>query len=724
MMRFFLNPWMLAALGGVLVPVLIELLFRRRRRRVELPTLRYLLGTRAEKKVKRQDRILLLLRCMVPLVLAFALARPMLAPEGAVETRGRHVVLVVDDTLSMAQQAGVSTAFAFARRKAAGLVRLLPEGTHVSLVTLGHRPELKLDRTDDLYAASERIEAMKISHGAGTIAEALPILRKAMTPADPDENQELYLFSDFQKTTWLRRSSSREDPVRGIRALGESGDVFLVDAGPPRPKGAERPFNCFATGLAPEEPLLVTGRTVRFRAVVETRGGLPPDGTALRLTFLVDGEKKAMREVTPAGGGASAFFDHRFARAGEYLVELAAEGDGSPIDNRRFYLASVRESLPVLVLDDSAVGGRTSTEAAFLTAAVAPREQPGLDRTSIFSAKVIHPVDIIRENLRSCVAVVVLAVERVGDDLTRELEPYVRDGGSVVFFLGGRANPWEYNERLHRGGAGVLPVRVGQSQPADDDTASAGLGIRAVSVGHPAFAFFGESDLLAEAGVLRWTSLAESPGTGVIAQFTSGKPAIVEKALGRGRVVAFCCAAGPPESLLPAGVHYPVVLQEMLRYLAGDPDGSVNLVDGDAFAEEVMISAQHLVLRKPDGVKVRLTPVKLGPPGSPQADRLGIVFDGTDRMGQYHIDAQPGVLRRTRFVVNLRPIEGDLDRLEREEALAAFGDAAWLAPGAPMETIVREKYASREIAAALLWTLAALLAVETFAAMRFGRRRR
>ena len=51
---------MLAACGArFAIPILIELIFRHRRRRIELPTIRYLLKDPAHKKTQRQDRLLL-----------------------------------------------------------------------------------------------------------------------------------------------------------------------------------------------------------------------------------------------------------------------------------------------------------------------------------------------------------------------------------------------------------------------------------------------------------------------------------------------------------------------------------------------------------------------------------------------------------------------------------------------------------------------------------------
>ena len=71
MAAHFLNPWMLAGLVAFAIPILIELIFRWRRRQIELPTLRYLLRDPARKKVQQQDRLLLILRCLAPPPLPF-----------------------------------------------------------------------------------------------------------------------------------------------------------------------------------------------------------------------------------------------------------------------------------------------------------------------------------------------------------------------------------------------------------------------------------------------------------------------------------------------------------------------------------------------------------------------------------------------------------------------------------------------------------------------------
>ncbi|MCX7806359.1 MAG: BatA domain-containing protein [Planctomycetota bacterium] len=71
---FFANPWMLAGIVAVTLPIIIEWLFKRRKRLIDLPTIRFLLRSKEQEKIKRQDRILLILR-MVGIGLLFAVAR-------------------------------------------------------------------------------------------------------------------------------------------------------------------------------------------------------------------------------------------------------------------------------------------------------------------------------------------------------------------------------------------------------------------------------------------------------------------------------------------------------------------------------------------------------------------------------------------------------------------------------------------------------------------------
>src|SRR5215475_11141059 len=123
----FANPWLLAALVGVGLPVLIHYLTRARPRRVAFPPLKFLLEACAGQQSIHRLRtfVLLTVRCLAVLALVLLFARPFMKPSRAVanpEARQR-VVLILDASLSMrAVQGGVSL-FTRAKAEAADVLR-------------------------------------------------------------------------------------------------------------------------------------------------------------------------------------------------------------------------------------------------------------------------------------------------------------------------------------------------------------------------------------------------------------------------------------------------------------------------------------------------------------------------------------------------------------------------------------------------------------------------
>src|SRR6476660_6616946 len=106
MLNFLIHPWMLIALAAMAIPLIIEWLFRRRRRHIAFPAMRYLMNPRKRRRVRLQDLILLLVRTVVPGLLVIGLARPLLRPDPGGTAAPRNVVIVLDGTYSMGQAIG------------------------------------------------------------------------------------------------------------------------------------------------------------------------------------------------------------------------------------------------------------------------------------------------------------------------------------------------------------------------------------------------------------------------------------------------------------------------------------------------------------------------------------------------------------------------------------------------------------------------------------------
>jgi hypothetical protein len=226
----------------------------------------------------------------------------------------------------------------------------------------------------------------------------------------------------------------------------------------------------------------------------------------------------------------------------------------------------------------------------------------------------------------------------------------------------------------------------------------------------------------ADARVMRYMNVEPQAEAKTVAVLSDGAPAILEKTVGRGRVLLANTTAGVEWTFLPATVEFPIMVQELLRYAIGNPDAAVNLNVGDRFEAPVFVSTQHLLLRCPDGRKERLTPRKR----DERASMWTVEFSGTRQQGVYEfMDVSPEVLPRRRFVVNQKPEEGDLSRLSRGDFEQAFGSGGWrwIGQETPVEEFVAKLHSVTELAPAVLGILIAVLAIESYLAARFGRRR-
>ncbi|HTW93860.1 MAG TPA: BatA domain-containing protein, partial [Tepidisphaeraceae bacterium] len=153
-----LNPW--AALAGVAaigLPVLIHFLTRPRPVKTPLSTIRFVREVVLQKRRRNRlrDLLVLLLRTAAVALLALAFARPMLASRPGIDPRASASVVrvvLLDDSLSMAEVDGASSAFERARTEA---VRFLPaeSGLQADLVVAAARPHPVFDRVTRNIAA-------------------------------------------------------------------------------------------------------------------------------------------------------------------------------------------------------------------------------------------------------------------------------------------------------------------------------------------------------------------------------------------------------------------------------------------------------------------------------------------------------------------------------------------------------------------------------------------
>jgi hypothetical protein len=379
--------------------------------------------------------------------------------------------------------------------------------------------------------------------------------------ADETTRQQWQALGDFWRPT-----------VDKLRAEGLAiPSLWLINV---CRSGATPASNFTLDPLQTPRGLALTGQHIPFRSAVILDGFSVPSRPR-RLYYKIDGqiagEVPLSASPSASQGRIAVAFTHSFATSGSRVVSLKLEADASndclPGDNEQHVVVEVVDDLPLLLVDgDAQLSPESSTY--FLQRALARPLSHGksaLQRT-------IPSVALSQRELFGKIppAVVVLAdVPRLSDDQAAALDRYLAEGGSVLVVLGERVarEATFYNDRLYRHGQGWLPARLLDvaQVPARPDMKT---------FAHPSLSLFAQDpqEGLARATFPRWWKVAcEAPAHSVVmGRWNTGDPLLLEKPYKKGHVM-LCTAPLDRrwDSSLPSTWEYPVLVHELVHYLAG-----------------------------------------------------------------------------------------------------------------------------------------------------------
>ncbi len=597
----FVSPALFAAgAAAVAAPILIHLLARRRFKRIRWAAIEFLL--QAERKNRRRLRmeewILLFLRCLALLCIAFLLARPFLAPgttlAGFGGSRRTERVLVLDDSLSMTyQSASGETSFSRAKagtKRLADMFRQEAGGESVALwrMTQPNEPVQSGVYLDDRQTVGflEQIDGMNASQQSVDPGLVVAGLAEFLGRSEEIGGATVYVLSDFQKNQWVRpaqdtatdRQPGLLDPL--VEWAGEERGLRLVFINVSEPD----PANLALTELRSRQGQLVAGSTGRFTAEIANFSAQPAEALGLRVS--VDGVPQAaatLREA-PVRQTSSLELELDFPRPGSQAVRLDLAADALPLDNTRHFSAEVLGAIRILIVNGEPSADRYNDETTFLATALKPEG-------TVFSGNepvIVDEAEFDSMQLSTFHVVVLANVYRLSDPAVESLERFVRGGGGAIVFLGDQVDADLYNGELFRDGAGILPATLqgvvraaGESHLVIRDPAHPALrGVAgeddALGIGQIGFFQYFSCEPWAgsvrspEDSVRKPAPGGEEKPTTVLAAFDDSEdhPAVLERTVGAGRVVMFTMTADKEWSLWPDHPTFVPVLIEMAQHVA------------------------------------------------------------------------------------------------------------------------------------------------------------
>ncbi|MEY3143096.1 MAG: hypothetical protein RLY21_1589 [Planctomycetota bacterium] len=179
----FLHPGIaLAAVGAVALPIIIHLLFRRRRIPVDWAAMELLREAvkRTSRRLKFEQWLVLALRALAVLCVGLGLAVPFLGKDSVLGDRARTLMLVVDDGTTSALRIGAETELGRVRAEASKLIAERGTRDRVGIVLASTPPRLLLAPTGDAAQIDRELAAITPSESPSDLRGAVDLARGSL----------------------------------------------------------------------------------------------------------------------------------------------------------------------------------------------------------------------------------------------------------------------------------------------------------------------------------------------------------------------------------------------------------------------------------------------------------------------------------------------------------------------------------------------------------------
>lgn len=690
----WLFPLYLLGAAAVLGPILMHLRRRPPQDRVEFSSLMFLDAQTPMPVSKRrlEHWLLLLLRCLVLLLLAFMFARPLWRGEAATALgQNQATILLLDRSASMRRgdlwaQAVAQTLKALPTAPADRVAVAVWDDELTPLWTLA----------EDAQSAGSRAALIRQRLQATQPGWAGTDLGLALTQAASWFSREtgltgltksIVLITDFQEGSQLEALRSRVWP-ENIRvkiqqvSLPRAADNFSLTLAAINEAAAARAEAEAPSSTAPSTSPLATTATQRVRLgsardsqvadytlAWETGGGVPLSG------YLPAGASRVL-PVPPAGEGARV---------------LRLSGDAWDFDNRVFIAPPQPRPVQLVFIGEETTRDQAASPLFYLSRA--------LQKTATLLPELsVRPA--AATSLPEGTDIVFIASPTLAPPLLAALRSFLQAGGLVVQVVE-EATPAATLTTL--AGLPAGSVQVAPGRPTADY-----LMLAEVDATQPLLGPFADDRLRDFTKLRFWKhrlltltgpALVQVP---VIARFDNGAPALLTTAVGQGRLLWLTSGWHPADSQLALSTKFVPLLYGWLEAAGFRHEQAASLQVGDALP-----NLPGIAILTPEGQTLKPTPE------TPlRAESVGL----------YTLQTQPPQL----LAVNLPPEESRITPLDPAKLrelglpLTTAEDPA----SAPVKPEEKERLATQEEESrqrVWLWLLAAMLAIlaaETWLANR------
>ena len=602
----------LLALGALAftVPLAIHLLFRSRFRNVDWGAMHLLeqVVRTNRRRMQWSNLLLLLIRCLLPILLAICLARPVLTGFRSLPgDAAQSLVLVIDDSRSMAV------------RDAEGESRMERARREITeaLSNLSRRDEVLLLRTSQLDAtaasmgtidAMSKLAKMEATGGPFDLARVIrAAFREARDASHPE--RRIVFVSDFQSVNMAENSA---DTLQQLNISSEDNST--------RPAiqfwnihDSELPIdNVYVESIEMFSPAMLPGKPTRFSARIRNATDLTLDD--ISVIWSIDG-----KDLPPQSFNV----DARSARSTGAMLEVDSSGvkdlsvrvefsDVLLEDNTRRLGVNVISEIDAVLVDGRPSSKPLAGAADFLAIALSPFAFSQSEKVDVVRSSVISTNSLVKKLSTDNPNLLVLAnVANLKPDQEEAVIQFVDAGGALIVFDGDRID--EDQDLIE-----FLPAKRRKIMGNPDDKKAASVATATINRSYAPWSKLSSdtSNSLADVEVRAYRKLEiaaseqgdqKIPSESMVAVLMStdeGDPLVAMQQHGQGMVVQFAIPADDSWTSLPLRrMFVPLIQQLVLDLIAGEVDSTVTTAQPMVVAISEFSETARSNIRPNDGSK-------------------------------------------------------------------------------------------------------------------------
>ena len=583
----FLNTTILLSLIAVVIPLLIHLLNRQRKKNVRFSTIRFLkiLEKHRLRRLKLYQYLLILIRTLIILFLVLAFARPTFTGQSLIGGGARTTaVVVIDDAVYMRRYDEDGNRFYRAQKKAEQILEYFHPEDQVFLLS-SHAPENELIDIKNLECS------FSIADWPGVFARAHEIFAE-----NPNFNQELFIISDFQ---------FREPNWNRIINL-ENVRVYLF------PIARGKVYNVSIDTVRFENTLFEIDNIVRLEAVLRNQNSESVIDAECHL-YVNDTRVAHQRVNLNVAESKSINLTFQPKSRGEIRGFVELSDDDLIADNRYYFAFHIPEKFEVLYVDD----------APSIYWKAAWKAVESYSNIVIFDEKYNSWG---RQPFNRFQTICLVNPPIISEAITQRLRQYVEEGGGLILIPGMNTLPTEFNRLCQ-----TLKIETQMRELIQSQDNMTYYTLKPPSLNHPIFSdlFRLSNPELTKPVFQKYFRFSKLPNQLPILAFNNGDPFLFQA--DKSVIIMASSLDESWTDLQYRGLFIPLFVRVIYLSSATSTQKNIKATVGQ---ETVLtfdhISQDNFELVQPDGNQYRIAPISFDP-------RIIFLLNQLNSPGQYSL---------------------------------------------------------------------------------------